>query len=219
MSTLYGFCLVEQCDTTIGPDRRCLADQSIVIAPSTGCAHQRLRNGAWSACPMERPCKPVPPKRWSSPPTPTESAQNQAARRFSGGTVAVPKLASAHKPAKAPGRRERAQTAGSGRSILPSSRWSKNFDRCQDDDCRTPHARHKGYGVCVTCWERNRCRAAGAKAYTPGVDLVLLPCPVCHKPFKAKSNGMGRVRRKTCSLACSNVTRKSGWRERQEIAS
>jgi uncharacterized CHY-type Zn-finger protein len=62
-----GFCLVHQDDVEIGADGRCLVDGSIVVAPSTGCTHQRFVDGAWTPCVPEsqgRPCRPVAAGTW-----------------------------------------------------------------------------------------------------------------------------------------------------------
>jgi hypothetical protein len=214
MSTLYGFCLVEQCDTTISADRRCLTDGSLTIAPSIGCIHQAFLDGSWSVCSMERPCKPVPPKRWSSPPTPTESAQNQAARRFSGGTVAVPKLASAHKPAKAP--RQAAQPS-SERRVAPVRRRPRKPGRPPSKvltmgergmpactSCGRADRVYGGHGLCDACGKRERQRAHGARPQET-LRIKEIPCPICGTPFRPYVIGVGRERKKTCSLPCGAI--------------
>jgi hypothetical protein len=63
--TLQGFCLTEMSNVPAGPDRRCINDNSLVIAPSTSCAHRRwLGVDGWSACGQENPCKPRPADAW-----------------------------------------------------------------------------------------------------------------------------------------------------------
>lgn len=63
---LLGFCMVEQDDVPISPDGRCLADNSMVLPPSTLCQHRRLSEGAWSPCTRPKPhqCTEQPPGKF-----------------------------------------------------------------------------------------------------------------------------------------------------------
>jgi hypothetical protein len=57
---LEGFCCLCADDVPMTLARRCLADGSLVLPPSTGCAHQRWLDGSWSTC----SCKPVKAGTW-----------------------------------------------------------------------------------------------------------------------------------------------------------
>lgn len=61
--------------------------------------------------------------------------------------------------------------------------WSKQYDRCQNPDCKTPHAKHKGNGLCTNCHWKNRyhtkpgfqarVRDSAKKAYMDDPDRVI----------------------------------------------
>lgn len=81
---MIGFCVACADDVAIGPDRRCLTDSSLVLPPSTGCAHQRWTGEDWSACTL---CKPVAAGTWQKVLAPRDRPpeyQSTAVRRFSG---------------------------------------------------------------------------------------------------------------------------------------
>lgn len=67
---MFGFCLSEQQDVEIAPDRRCLICGSACIPPSTGCRHQTWTASGWSDCVGDaergarKPCRPVAAGTW-----------------------------------------------------------------------------------------------------------------------------------------------------------
>jgi hypothetical protein len=222
MNDLLGFCIDCKDDVPISSDGRCLASRSLVIAPSTGCNHMRFRGGGWTACTNERPCKPIAPGTWQTPLNQTksprltrsESLQNHAARRFSGGAVAVPKLASAHKPAKAP--RQAAQPSPE-RRVAPVRRRPRKPGRPPSKvltmgergmpactSCGRADRVYGGRGYCDACRKRERERARGARPQET-LRLREIPCPICGTPFRPYVIGGADKRKKTCSLTCGAV--------------
>lgn len=62
---IEGFCTLELSNVAATVDRRCVNDNSLVVAPSTFCAHRQwLGVDGWSACVQVNPCKPRPADAW-----------------------------------------------------------------------------------------------------------------------------------------------------------
>ena len=40
-------------------------------------------------------------------------------------------------------------------ALLKPGQWSRKYDRCQGDDCRSPDARHYADGKCRNCYVRD----------------------------------------------------------------
>lgn len=98
-----GFCTLESVNVAASIDRRCPNDNSLVIAPSTLCAHRQwMAEGGWSECLQERPCPPRAADEWRKMLDQQAAAvkkrdKDRAARQFSAAHGARPKLATAHK--------------------------------------------------------------------------------------------------------------------------
>lgn len=41
-------------------------------------------------------------------------------------------------------------------------KWSRKYDACKDENCKTPHARYKARGYCVNCYLRWRYKQSPA---------------------------------------------------------
>jgi hypothetical protein len=109
---MIGFCLHpdHQDDVAIDVNGRCVLHHERTLPPSTACVHVRWINGAWTECRAPeasmngqgRPCKPVAAGTWRNAydrrvaPTPVESEQSAATKRFGHGT-AIPTVRTAHK--------------------------------------------------------------------------------------------------------------------------
>lgn len=195
MVLIEGFCLSCANDVPITAERRCVADGSLCIPPSTACPHLLLIDGAWSAC----RCKPVAAGTWRSILSQQAKAikkrdQDRAARQFMAAGPKPPKLTTARKPTK-----RRAEF------------------RCPK--CTSPGKRYGGRGLCATCYQLARKRAAGVRPWAE-VKVNEIPCPVCQTPFKPRSFGPGR-RKKTCSEVCGRTlsTQTQTERRREAVAS
>jgi hypothetical protein len=196
---LEGFCCQCAADVPISADRRCMADGSLVLAPSTACLHQRLIDGAWTAC----TCKPVAAGTWrkilaQQAKVIEKRDRDRAALRFSAASPTPPRLATTHKPQQtpkaAPPKREPQRLGPAPLPLVPCPACGTGFK---------PYKLKRGH--------RQQFCSLECANRVANHTLETVPCPVCAMPFVPKSYGAGK-RRKTCSADCAQI------RQRQSLA-